>query len=116
MRIPPTALSFCGNGSRVEREVASLEIRVRFPVAAPAECYGDYMVKIERSIGVRIPSGRGSARWSPFILSATFVQRMSWGLHVASSNLVESNLRARSSEVEPSSPQILSLLLPSTLR
>src|SRR5262249_14739064 len=27
-----------GNSSRVEREVASLEIRVRFPVAAPAEC------------------------------------------------------------------------------
>ncbi len=35
--IPSDGSLTCGNGSRVEREVASLEIRVRFPVAAPAE-------------------------------------------------------------------------------
>ncbi len=33
---PSDGSATCGNGSRVEREVASLEIRVRFPVAAPA--------------------------------------------------------------------------------
>jgi hypothetical protein len=35
--IPSDGSVTCGNGSTVEREVASLEIRVRFPVAAPAE-------------------------------------------------------------------------------
>ena len=60
--------SACGNGSRVEREVASLEIRVRFPVAAPAECHGDYIGKTERSIGFNPRNGRASDRWSPFFL------------------------------------------------
>jgi hypothetical protein len=53
--IPSDGSPSCGNSSRVEREVASLEIRVRFPVAAPAECDGDYMVKDRKVDRVRSP-------------------------------------------------------------
>ena len=66
MRFPPTA-PFCGNGSRVEREVASLEIRVRFPVAAPVECNGNSIGKTERFIGFKSRGGHVSrVRLSPY--------------------------------------------------
>ena len=49
---------------------------------------GDYMVKTARSIGFDPRGGRASVRSSPPNLSALTMQRMSWGLHVASSILV----------------------------
>jgi hypothetical protein len=106
----------CGDGSTGEREVASLGFRARLPVRRRPNATGTPWLR---------PKGRSGSKPEAIAqaivglrpsLSAPFVQRMSRGLHVASSNLVESSLRARSSEVEPSSPQFLSLLLPSTPR
>jgi hypothetical protein len=58
VRVPPAALSLCGDSSREEREDASLEIRVRFPVAAPAECRWG----LPWSIGFESRRGRASVR------------------------------------------------------
>jgi hypothetical protein len=89
VRFPPAALSFIA--VMVQQQNARMPASrsgcdSRSPLQPNAG--GDYMVRTARSIGFKSRRGRASVRASPPILSALFMQRMSWGLHVASSILV----------------------------